>query len=181
MAEPSPLVVAGDVAGARGRRPWVFGAAIITGIAAVITLWTVSAEADEASRIVALTSQIDTQVSSTSARSHDLAAVMDMAERVYQHSDGKVADPATRIILAEAIAEARQAGAQRVTDTPPSSVTQARTLLAQAAHIENSLDWAVEDLRIAVDMVQQSQGAQRVLDTRDPVGNRTVLASHNGS
>jgi hypothetical protein len=71
--------------------------------------------------------------------------------------------------------------AQRVTDTPPSSVTQARTLLDQATHIENSLDWAAEDLRVAVDMVQQSQGAQRVLDSRDPVGNRTVLTSHTGS
>lgn len=175
--EPPPL----DVAGARGRRPWVFGAAIVTGIAIVVTLWTVSARADEASRIVALTAQIESQVTSTSARSLDLAAVMDMAERVYQHSDGQVADPATRDILAQALTDARQAGAQRVTDTPPTSVTQARTLLAQATHIESSLDWATEDLRVAVDMVQQSQGTQRVLDSREPVGNRTVLTSAAGS
>jgi len=71
--------------------------------------------------------------------------------------------------------------AQRVTDTPPASVTQARTLLDQATHIETSLDWAAEDLRVAVDMVQQSQGAQRALDSRDPLGNRTVLTSNDGS
>lgn len=128
-----------------------------------------------------LNSQIDTQVSTTSARSHDLVAVMDTAQRVYDHSNGQVADPATRDVLAEALADARAAAAQRVTDAPPSSVTQARTLLAQATHIESSLDWAAEDLRVAVDMVQRSQGAQRVLDTRDPVGDRTVLTSREGS
>jgi hypothetical protein len=47
--------------------------------------------------------------------------------------------------------------------------------------MESSLDWAAEDLRVAVDMVQQSQGAQRVLDSRDPVGSRTMLTSHDGS
>lgn len=175
--EPPPL----DVAGARGRRPWTFGAAIVTGIAVAVTLWTVSARADETSHLMSLTTQIDTQVGTTSARSHDVAAVLTMAERVYEHSEGQVADPATRDVLAEALADARAAVAQRVTDTPPSSVTQARTLLAQANHIEDSLDWAAEDLRVAVDMVQQSQGAQQALDSRDPVGNRTVLTSHDDS
>ena len=170
-----------DLAGARGRRRWTFGAAIITGVAVAVTLWAVSARAEETGRILTLTAQIDTQVTSTSARSHDLAAVMDMAERVYEHSDGQVADPATRDVLADALADARQAVAQRVTDAPPTSVTQARTLLAQAAHMESSLDWAAEDLRVAVDMVQQSQGAQRSLDSREPVGNRTILTSRAGS
>lgn len=177
----SPEPELADLAGARGRRPWVFGAAIVTGVAVAITLWSASARADETSHLAALSSQIDIQVSTTSARSHDLTAVMDMAERVYEHSEGQVADPATRDVLAQALADARSAVAQRVTDAPPSSVTQAQTLLAQATHMENSLDWATEDLRVAVDMVQQSQGAQRVLDSRDPVGNRTILTSREGS
>jgi hypothetical protein len=177
----SPEPPLAELAGARGRRSWTFGAAIVTGIAVAVTLWAASARADETSRLVALTSQIDSQVMTTSDRSYDLAAVMDMAERVYEHSEGQVADPATRDVLAQALADARAAAAQRVTDAPPSSVTQARTLLAQATHIETSLDWATEDLRVAVDMVQQSQGAQRVLDSRDPVGNRTVLTSRAGS
>jgi hypothetical protein len=176
-AEP-PLA---DLAGARGRRPWAFGAALVTGVIVAIALWSGSARADETTHLMTLNSQIDSQVSTTAARSHDLVAVMDMAERVYEHSNGQVADPATRDVLAEALADARAAAAQRVTDAPPSSVTQARTLLAQATHIENSLDWATEDLRAAVDMVQQSQGAQRVLDTRDPVDSRTVLTSNEGS
>jgi hypothetical protein len=181
--EPPPLSFDPelDLAGARGRRRWTFGAAIVTGVAIVIGLWAVSAQADETSRLLTLTSKIDSQVSTTTARSHDLTAVMATAERVYEHSDGKVADPATRDILAQALADARSAVAQRVTDAPPSSVTQASTLLAQATHIEDSLDWATEDLRIAVDMVQQSQGAQHALDSRDPVGNRTILTSHEGS
>ncbi|MEU4362720.1 hypothetical protein [Promicromonospora sp. NPDC023987] len=170
-----------DLAGARGRRRWVFGAAIVTGVAVAVSLWSGSVRADETSHLMTLNSQIDTQVSTTSARSHDLVAVMDTAQRVYDHSNGQVADPATRDVLAEALADARAAAAQRVTDAPPSSVTQARTLLAQATHIESSLDWAAEDLRVAVDMVQRSQGAQRVLDTRDPVGDRTVLTSREGS
>lgn len=179
--QPESEPALADLAGARGRRPWVFGAAIVTGVAVAITLWSASARADETSHLVALSSQIDIQVSTTSARSHDLTAVMDMAERVYEHSEGQVADPATRDVLAQALADARSAVAQRVTDAPPSSVTQAQTLLAQATHMENSLDWATEDLRVAVDMVQQSQGAQRVLDSRDPVGNRTILTSREGS
>ncbi len=181
--EPPPLSSEPelDLAGARGRRRWTFGAAIVTGVAVAISLWAVSARAEETSRILTLTSKIDTQVSTTVARSHDLAAVMDMAERVYEGSDGRVADPATRDVLAEALVDARAAVEQRVTDTPPSSVTQASTLLAQATHIENSLDWATEDLRAAVDMVQQSQGAQRALDSREPVGNRTILTSREGS
>lgn len=179
--KPEPEPVLADLAGARGRRPWVFGAAIITGMAVAITLWAASAHAEKASHLVALSSQIDIQVSTTSARSHDLTAVLAMAERVYEHSDGQVADPATRDVLAQAIADARSAAAQRVTDAPPSSVTQAQTLLAQATHMETSLDWATEDLRVAVDMVQQSQGAQRVLDSRDPVGDRTILTSLEGS
>ena len=181
--EPPPLSSEPelDLAGARGRRRWTFGAAIVTGIAVAISLWAVSARAEETSRILALTSKIDTQVSSTMDRSHDLTAVMDMAERVYAGSEGQVADPATRDVLAQALADARAAVAQRVTDAPPSSVTQASTLLDQATHIENSLDWATEDLRVAVDMVQQSQGAQRALDSREPVGNRTILTSHEGS
>jgi len=170
-----------DLAGARGRRRWTFGAAIVTGVAVAISLWAVSAQADETSRLLTLTSQIDRQVSTTAARSHDLAAVMGTAERVYEYSEGQVADPTTRDVLARAIDDARAAVAQRVTDAPPSSVTQASTLLAQATHIERSLDWAAEDLRVAVDMVQQSQGAQHVLDSRDPVGNRTILTSHEGS
>jgi hypothetical protein len=170
-----------DVAGARGRRRWTFGAAVVTALAVAVMLWGASARADETSRLMALSSQIDTQVVTTSARSQDLAAVLDMAQRVYEHSEGQVADPATRDVLAEALADARAAAAQRVTDAPPSSVTQARTLLAQATHIESSLDWAVEDLRAAVDLVQQSQGAQHALDSRDPVGTRTVLTSHHGS
>lgn len=170
-----------DLAGARGRRPWVFGAAIVTSVAVAITLWAASASADKASHLTTLGSQIDMQVSTTAARSHDLTAVLAMAERVYEHSDGQVADPATRDVLAQAIADARSAAAQRVTDAPPSSVTQAQTLLAQAAYMEDSLDWATEDLRVAVDMVQQSQGAQRVLDSRDPVGDRTILTSREGS
>lgn len=176
--EAAPL----DLAGARGRRRWTFGAAIITGVAvaAAVTLSVVSARADETNHILALTSQIDSQVTTTSARSHDLAAVMDLGEQVYAYSDGQVADPATRDVLAQALADARRAAAQRVTDTPPTSVTQARTLLDQAAHIESSLDWATEDLRIAIDMVQQSQGAQRALDTREPMGGRTILTSHHG-
>lgn len=177
----SPEPPLAELAGGRGRRPWAFGAAIVTGVAVAVALWAVSARADENSHLLTLTSQIDSQVSTTSARSHDLAAVMDMAERVYEHSDGQVADPATRDVLAQALADARSAVAQRVTDAPPSSVTQAHTLLAQATHIENSLDWATEDLRVAVDMVQQSQGAQRALDSRDPVGSRTVLTSNDGS
>jgi hypothetical protein len=181
LDEPEPEPELADLAGARGRRPWVFGAAIVTGMAVAITLWSASAEADETSHLMALSSQIDMQVSTTSARSHDLTAVMNMAERVYEHSEGQVADPATRDVLAQALADARSAAAQRVTDAPPSSVTQAQTLLAQATHMENSLDWATEDLRVAVDMVQQSQGAQRVLDSRDPVGNRTILTSREGS
>lgn len=176
-AEP-PLA---DLAGARGRRRWTFGAAIVTGVAVAVTLWAGSVRADEASRMLALTSEIDLQVSATSDRSHDLAAVIETAERVYAHSDGRVADPATRDVLAQALADARAAVAQRVTDAPPSSVTHARTLLDQATHIETSLDWATEDLRVAVDMVQQSQGAQRTLDSRDPVGARTILTSHDGS
>lgn len=170
-----------DLAGARGRRRWTFGAAIVTSVAVAVTLWAMSARAEETGRIVTLTAQIDTQVTSTSARSHDLAAVMDMAERVYEHSEGQVADPATRDVLAEALADARRAVAQRLTDAPPTSVTQARTLLAQATHMEGSLDWAAEDLRVAVDMVQQSQGAQRSLDSRDPVGNRTILTARDAS
>jgi hypothetical protein len=180
-APPLKLDLDLDLAGARGRRRWTFGAAIVTGIAVAISLWAVSAHADETSRLLTLTSKIDSQVSSTTARSHDLTAVMDMAERVYEHSDGKVADPATRDVLAQALGDARTAVAQRVTDAPPSSVTQASTLLAQATHIEDSLDWATDDLRVAVDMVQQSQGAQRALDSREPVGNRTILTSHEGS
>ncbi|MFC8800360.1 hypothetical protein ACFT2C_21705 [Promicromonospora sp. NPDC057138] len=170
-----------DLAGARGRRRWTFGAAIVTGVAVAISLWAMSAHAEETSRLLTLTSKIDSQVSSTTARSHDLTAVMDMAERVYEYSDGQVADPATRDVLAGAIADARSAVAQRVTDAPPSSVTQASTLLAQATHIEDSLDWATEDLRAAVDVVQQSQGTQRALDSREPVGNRTILTSNEGS
>jgi hypothetical protein len=181
LDSPRPEPELADLAGARGRRPWVFGAAIVTGVAVAITLWAASVHADKASHLTALSSQIDIQVSTTAARSHDLTAVMDMAERVYEHSEGRVADPATRDVLAQAIADARSAAAQRVTDTPPSSVTQAQTLLAQAAHMENSLDWATEDLRVAVDMVQQSQGAQRVLDSRDPGGDRTILTSRKGS
>lgn len=175
--EPAPP----DLAGARGRRRWTFGAAIVTSVVLAVTVWAASARAEETSHILTLSTRIDSQVTSTAARSHDLAAVMDLAERVYEHSDGQVADPATREVLAQAIDRARGAVAQRVTDAPPSSVTQARTLLAQATHIENSLDWAVEDLRVAVDMVQQSQGAQRVLDSRAPVGSRTILTSHHGS
>lgn len=175
--EPPPL----DLAGARGRRPWVYGAAVVTGIAVAVSLWAASARADENSHLLTLTAQIDSQVTSTSARSHDLTAIMDMAERVYKHSEGQVADPATRDVLAEALAVSRRAVAQRVTDAPPTSVTQARTLLAQASHIESSLDWAAEDLRAAVDLVQQSQGAQHVLESRDPVGNRTILTSREGS
>ncbi|MEV0891492.1 hypothetical protein [Promicromonospora sp. MEB111] len=179
---PPPEPGAGlDLAGARGRRRWTFGAAIITCLAVAVTLWSMSARAEETGRILTLTAQIDTQVTSTSARSHDLAAVLETAERVYEGSEGQVADPATRDVLAQALAEARQAGAQRLTDAPPTSVTQARTLLAQATHIETSLDWAVEDLRVAVDMVQQSQGAQRALDSREPLGNRTILTSRDGS
>jgi hypothetical protein len=177
----SPEPALADLAGARGRRRWVFGAAIVTGVAVAITLWAASAQADKASHLMALSSQIDIQVSTTEARSHDLTAVMDMAERVYEHSEGQVADPATRDVLAQALAVARSAAAQRVTDAPPSSVTQAQTLLAQATHMESSLDWATEDLRVAVDMVQQSQGAQHVLESRDPVGNRTILTSREGS
>jgi hypothetical protein len=180
---PAPVTEPGlaDLAGARGRRRWVFGAAIVTGVAVAVTLWAASAQADRTSHLVALSSQIDIQVSTTSARSQDLTAVLDMAERVYEHSEGQVADPATRDVLARALAVARSAAAQRVTDAPPSSVTQAQTLLAQAAHMENSLDWATEDLLVAVDMVQQSQGAQHVLESRDPVGNRTILTSREGS
>jgi hypothetical protein len=181
LDSPEPEPELADLAGARGRRPWVFGAAIITGVAVAITLWSASAQADRTSHLMALSSQIDMQVSTTSARSHDLTAVLDMAERVYEHSEGQVADPATRDVLAQALADARSAAAQRVTNAPPSSVTQAQTLLAQATHMENSLDWATEDLRVAVDMVQQSQGAQRVLDSRDPVGDRTILTSREGS
>ncbi|MFI2488852.1 hypothetical protein ACH47X_18230 [Promicromonospora kroppenstedtii] len=181
---PTPPYEAGagpDLAGARGRWRWTFGAAIVTVVAVAVTLWAMSARAEETGRIVTLTAQIDTQVTSTSARSHDLAAVMETAERVYEHSEGQVADPATRDVLAEALADARQAVAQRLTDAPPTSVTQARTLLAQATHMESSLDWAAEDLRVAVDMVQQSQGAQRSLDSRDPVGNRTILTARDAS
>lgn len=170
-----------DLVGARGRRRWTFGAAIITCLAVAVTLWSMSARAEETGHILTLTAQIESQVTSTSARSHDLAAVLETAERVYEGSEGQVADPATRDVLAQALAEARQAGAQRLTDAPPTSVTQARTLLAQATHIETSLDWAVEDLRVAVDMVQQSQGVQRALDSREPVGNRTILTSRDGS
>lgn len=177
---PGPAETA-ELTGARGRRRWTFGAAIVTGVAIAVSLWAGSVRADEASRLTALSTQIDTQVVSTSARSQDLAAVLATAERVYEHSEGQVADPATRDVLAQALADARAAVAQRVTDAPPSSVTQARTLLAQATHIESSLDWATEDLRVAVDMVQQSQGAQRVLDTRDPVGHRTMLTSNGDS
>jgi hypothetical protein len=176
---PEPALL--DLAGARGRRRWTFGAAVVTGVAVAVTLWGASVHADETSRLTALSSQIDTQVVTTSARSQDLAAVLDVAQRVYEHSEGQVADPATRDVLAEALADARAAAAQRVTDTPPSSVTQARTLLAQATHIESSLDWAAEDLRVAVDMVRQSQSAQQALDSRDPVGGRTILTSHDGS
>lgn len=181
LDSPQPEPELAELAGARGRRPWVFGAAIVTGVAVAITLWAASVQADRTSHLMALSSQIEVQVSTTSARSHDLTAVMAMAERVYEHSDGQVADPATRDVLAQALAEARSAAAQRVTDAPPSSVTQAQTLLAQATYMENSLDWAAEDLRVAVDMVQQSQGAQRVLDSRDPVGDRTILTSREGS
>jgi hypothetical protein len=181
LDSPQPEPELADLAGARGRRPWVFGAAIVTGVAVAITLWAASAHADRTSHLVALGSQIDMQVSTTAARSDDLTAVLAMAERVYEHSDGQVADPATRDVLAQAIADARSAAAQRVTDAPPSSVTQAQTLLAQATHMEDSLDWATEDLRVAVDMVQQSQGAQRALDSRDPVGDRTILTSREGS
>ncbi|MEV0950936.1 hypothetical protein [Promicromonospora sp. NPDC050249] len=181
LDSPQPEPALADLAGARGRRPWVFGAAIVTSVAVAITLWAASASADKASHLMTLSSQIDIQVSTTAARSHDLTAVMAMAERVYEHSDGQVADPATRDVLAQAIADARSAAAQRVTDAPPSSVTQAETLLAQATYVEDSLDWATEDLRVAVDMVQQSQGAQRVLDSRDPVGDRTILTSREGS
>lgn len=183
LPAPPPLATAVeiDVVGARGRRRWTFGAAIVTGVAVAVSLWAASARADETNHLLALSTQINTQAVSTSARSHDLAAVMTMAERVYEHSEGQVADPATRDVLAEALADARAAVAQRVTDTPPASVTQARTLLDQATHIETSLDWAAEDLRVAVDMVQQSQGAQRALDSRDPLGNRTVLTSNDGS
>nr|BFF18565.1 hypothetical protein GCM10025730_20860 [Promicromonospora thailandica] len=179
LESPEPPLA--DLAGARGRRRWTFGAAVVTGVAVAVSLWAGSVRADEASHLLALAAEIDAQVSSTSDRSHDLAAVLDTAERVYEHSEGRVADPATRDVLAEALADARAAVAQRVTDAPPSSVTQARTLLAQATHIETSLDWATEDLRAAVDMVQQSQGAQHALETRDPVGARTVLTSHDGS
>jgi hypothetical protein len=178
---PAPEPELAELTRSRGRGHWAFGAAMITGVAVAITLWAVSAHADETSHLMALSTQIDSQVSTTSARSHDLTAVMDMAERVYEHSDGQVADPATRDVLAQALADARSAVAQRVTDAPPSSVTQAQTLLAQATHMEDSLDWATEDLRVAVDMVQQSQGAQRVLDSRDPVGHRTILTSTAGS
>jgi hypothetical protein len=178
---PAPAPELADLAGARGRRPWVFGAAIVTGVAVAITLWAASAHADRTSHLMALSSQIAVQVSTTSARSHDLTAVMDMAQRVYEHSEGQVADPATRDVLAQALSDARSAAAQRVTDAPPSSVTQAQTLLAQATYMENSLDWATEDLRVAVDMVQQSQGAQRVLDSRDPLDDRTILTSREGS
>jgi hypothetical protein len=176
---PEPPLL--DLAGARGRRRWTFGAAIVTGLAVAIGLWAASARADETSHLLTLATQIDRQVSSTSARSHDLTAIMDMAERVYEHSDGQVVDPTTREVLAQALADARRAVAQRVTDAPPTTVTQARTLLAQATHMESSLDWATEDLRVAVDMVQQSQGTQRALDSRDPVGNRTILTSRDGS
>lgn len=178
---PAPEPELADLAGARGRRPWVFGAAIVTGVAVAITLWAASAQAEKTSHLVALSSQIDIQVSTTEARSNDLTTVLDMAERVYEHSEGQVADPATRDVLAQALTVARSAAAQRVTDAPPSSVPQAQTVLAQAAHMENSLDWATEDLLVAVDMVQQSQGAQHVLESRDPVGNRTVLTSREGS
>lgn len=178
---PAPLGSGPDLAGTRGRRRWAFGAALVTGVAVAISLWTASAHSEETSRILALTSEIDSQVSTTTARSHDLVALMDTAERVYEHSDGQVADPATRDLLAQALADARSAAAQRVTDAPPSSVTQARTLLAQATHIESSLDWAAEDLRVAVDLVQQSQGTQRALDSRDPADGRTMLTSHEGS
>jgi hypothetical protein len=176
----SPEPPLADLAGARGGRRWAFGAAIVTSVAVAITLWVVTERADETSHLMTLTSQIDSQVTTTSARSHDLTAVMDMAERVYEHSEGRVADPATRDVLAQALAEARSAVAQRVTDAPPSSVTQARTVLAQATHMENALDWATEDLRAAVDMVQQSQGTLRALESRDPVGNRTMLVSLEG-
>lgn len=179
-----PEVLPPDLAGARGRRRWAFGAAIVIGVAVVVaavTLSVASARADETGHILTLTSRIDSQVTTTSARSQDLAALLDLGERVYEHSDGQVADPVTRDVLAQALADARQAAAQRVTDTPPTSVTQARTLLDQAAHIESSLDWAAEDLKIAIDMVQQSQGAQRALDTREPIGSRTILTSHHGS
>ena len=179
LGTPEPPVA--DLAGARGRRRWAYGAAAVTGLAVAIGLWSGAAKADEASHLLALTTEIEAQVSTASDRSEDLAAVLDTAQRVYDHSEGRVADPATREALAEALAEARAAVAQRVTDAPPSSVTQAHTLLAQATHIETSLDWAAEDLRAAVDMVQQSQGAQRTLETREPVGQRTILTSHDGS
>lgn len=179
LGMPEPPVA--DLAGARGRRRWTYGAAAVTGLAVAIGLWSGAAKADEASHLLALTTEIEAQVSTTSDRSEDLAAVLDTAQRVYDHSEGQVADPATREVLAEALADARAAVAQRVTDAPPSSVTQAHTLLAQATHIETSLDWAAEDLRAAVDMVQQSQGAQRTLETREPVGQRTILTSHDGN
>ena len=176
---PPPVDLSGPPVAVRRR--WTFGLAILLAAAVAITLWAVSARANETGHIMTLTDQLDTQVTTTSARSHDLTAVMDTAERVYQHSSGRVADPVTREVLAEALTEARHAAAQRVTDTPPTSVTQARTLLAQAASIESSLDWAADDLRVAVDLVQQSQSAQRALDFREPVGHRPILTAHSGS
>lgn len=176
---PPPLDLAGPRA--RGRKRWTFGAAILTAVAVAVSLWAVSARADETSHILTLTDRLDTHVTSASASSHDLTAMIGTAERVYEYSDGQVADPVTREILAESLTEARAAAAQRVTDAPPTSVTQARTLITQAANIESSLDWATDDLRVAVDLVQQSQGAQRALDSREPVGNRTILTSRTDS
>ena len=101
-----------------------------------ISLWAVSARADETSHLLTLGPGSTARSPAPRPARHDLAAVMDTAERVYEHSAGQVADPATRDVLAQALAEARQAVAQRVTDAPPTSVTQARTLLAQATHME---------------------------------------------
>ncbi|WP_125776842.1 hypothetical protein [Antribacter gilvus] len=161
-----------DLAGARGRRPWVARAAVLTTLALAVCLgaglWAADARAGTAERLESLSTELDQQVEMTRQSVAHLTTVMDIAESVYELSPD--ADPEAREALAEALTAARSVTGQQVADERPGSVTQARARLQQATDIRTSLDWASDDLVAALDQVRRSVPHRLVLEAAGSTG-----------
>ncbi|MCF4122417.1 hypothetical protein L1785_15675 [Antribacter sp. KLBMP9083] len=144
-----------ELAGARARRPWFAGAAVLTGVALALTLVVSGARADSAERLESLAFRLDRQAVTTYRTADDLGITLDVAESVYATSHD--ADPAARETLARALEAARAAARQRVAGDPPATIHHAEARLRQAELIDESLRWAAEDLRRAVDLVADAR------------------------
>lgn len=140
-----------ELAGARAKRPWIAGAAVLTGVVLVLTFVVSGARADSAERLESLAGRLGRQAVETARTADGLGNRLGVAEAVYATSHD--ADPAARETLAQALEGARAAARQRVAGGPPETIHQAEARLRQAELIDESLRWAAEDLAQAVDLV----------------------------